>query len=49
MNEDITTEVFSGNEEVDLYCWGAAEPVTKNLDTLLEICYIQGGLALYGR
>jgi len=43
MNDDITMEGFSGDEEVGSYCWIAAEPVTKNLDTLLEdLLYTKG-------
>ena len=36
MNDDITTEVFSVDEESGSYCWVAAESVTRNLDVLLE-------------
>ena len=43
MNDDITTEIMSGDEEVGSYCWVAAEQVTKNLDTLLEdLLYTKG-------
>lgn len=36
MNDDITTEVLTGDDEFGSYCWVAAEPVTRNLDALLE-------------
>ena len=36
MNDDITPEVFSVDEESGSYCWVAAESVTRNLDVLLE-------------
>ena len=36
MNDDIVAEAFSDDEEVGSYCWVAEEPVTRNLDVLLE-------------